>query len=125
MVSAVPVSYRDLELMLLDRGVEVDHTTMFRCIQAYVVERERRIRPHLRKGLWRVDETDMKVRGRWMYLYCGVDSCGQTIDFLLSVKRDAEATKRFFHKALAQPHTVNPLTVTVDRMPPIQRPPPR
>ena len=105
-----PISYRDLELMLLDRGVAVDHSTIFRWIQAYAAELEKRIRPHLRlsNGSWRVDETFVKVKGRWMYLYRGADSCGQTIDFLLSAKRDAEAAKRFFRKALAQPHTVNP-----------------
>jgi IS6 family transposase len=112
-----PVSYRDLELMLLDRGVEVDHTTIFRWIQAYAAELEKRIRPHLRmsNGSWRVDETYVKVRGRWMYLYRAVDSRGQTIDFVLSAKRDAEAAKRFFRKALAQSHTVNPRTITVDK----------
>ena len=112
-----PISYRDLELMLLDRGVEVDHTTIFRWIQAYAVELEKRIRPHLRmsNGSWRVDETYVKVKGRWMYLYRAVDSHGQTIDFLLSAKRDAQAAKRFFRKALAQPHTVNPRTITVDK----------
>ena len=111
------ISYRDLELMLLDRGVEVDHTTIFRWIQAYAVELEKRIRPRLRmsNGSWRVDETYVKVKGRWMYLYRAVDSRGQTIDFLLSAKRDAEAAKRFFRKALAQPHTVNPRTITVDK----------
>ena len=114
-----PISYRDLELMLLDRGVEVDHTTIFRWIQAYAAELEKRIRPHLRtsNGSWRVDETYVRVKGRWTYLYRAVDSCGQTIDFLLSAKRDAGAAKRFFRKALAQPHTVNPRTVTVDKNP--------
>jgi transposase-like protein len=60
-----PISYCDLELMLLDRGVEVDHTTIFRWIQAYAVELERRIRPHLRmsNGSWRVDEIYVKVKG--------------------------------------------------------------
>ena len=112
-----PISYRDLELMLLDRGVDVDHTTIFRWIQAYAAELEKRIRPHLRmsNGSWRVDETYVKVKGRWMYLYRAVDSRGQSIDFLLSAKRDAEAAKRFFRKALAQPHTVNPRTITVDK----------
>jgi IS6 family transposase len=112
-----PISYRDLELMLLDRGVEVDHTTIFRWIQAYAAELEKRVRPHLRmsNGSWRVDETYVKVKGHWTYLYRAVDSRGQTIDFLLSAKRDAEAAKRFFRKALAQPHTVNPRTITVDK----------
>jgi transposase, IS6 family len=63
-----PISYRDLELMLLDRGVEVDHTTIFRWIQAYAAELEKRIRPHLRmsNGSWRVDETYVKVKGRFV-----------------------------------------------------------
>src|SRR5690349_21658845 len=107
-----PISYRDLELMLLDRGVAVDHTTIFRWIQAYAAELEKRIRPHLRmsNGSWRVDEAYVKVKGRWTYLYRAGDSRGQTIDFLLSVRRDAEAVKRFFRKALAKPRTI-----TVDK----------
>ena len=69
-----PISYRDLELMLVDHGIEVDHTTLFRWIQAYAVELEKRIRPHLRmnNSSWRVDETYVKVKGRWMYLYRAV-----------------------------------------------------
>ena len=112
-----PISYRDLELMLQDRGVAVDHTTLFRWIQAYAPELEKRIRPHLRpcNGSWRVDETYVKVKGRWTYLYRAVDSRGQTIDFLLSAKRDAAAAKRFVRKALGQPHTGNPRTITVDK----------
>ncbi len=114
-----PISYRDLELMLQDRGVDLAHTTIFRRIQAYAPELERRLRPHLcmSNGPWRVDETYVRVKGRWMYLYRAVDSRGQTIDFLLSAKRDAEAAKRFFRKALGQPHTVNPRTITVDKNP--------
>jgi transposase, IS6 family len=112
-----PISYRDLALMLQDRSVAVDHTTIFRWIQAYAPELEKRIRPHLRptSGSWRVDETYVRVKGRWTYLYRAVDSRGQTIDFLLSAKRDAEAAKLFFRKALGQPHTVNPRTITVDK----------
>ncbi len=112
-----PISYRDLELMLADRGVSVDHTTVFRWIQAYAPELEKRIRPHLRPttGSWRVDETYIRVKGRWTYLYRAVDSRGQTIDFLLSAKRDAAAARRFFRKALNQPHTVNPRSITVDK----------
>src|SRR6202142_4145482 len=73
-----PISHRHLELMLLGRGVEVDHTTIFRWIQAYAEELEKRIRPHLRmsNGSWRVDETYVRVKGRWMYLYRAVDSRG-------------------------------------------------
>ena len=117
--SIFPISYRDLELMLMDRGVAVDHTTIFRWIEAYAADLEKRIRSHLRlsNGSWRVDETYVKVKGRWTYLYRAVDGRGQTIDFLLSAKRDAVAAKRFFRKALAQPHTVNPRTITVDKNP--------
>ncbi|WP_445504369.1 IS6 family transposase [Microvirga sp. G4-2] len=112
-----PISYRDLERMLADRGVTVDHTTLFRWIQAYAPELEKRIRPHLRttNGSWRVDETYIRVKGEWVYLYRAVDAAGQTIDFLLSPKRDAAAARRFFRKALGQAHTVNPRTITVDK----------
>src|ERR1700727_2835969 len=111
-----PVSYRDLELMRLDRGVEVDHTTIFRWIQAYATELEKRIRPHLRmsNGSWRVDETYIRVEGRWTYLYRAVDSRGQTIDFLLSARRDTQAV---LSQAIAQPHVANPRTLTVDKNP--------
>jgi transposase, IS6 family len=63
----------------------------------------------------RVDETYIKVKGRWVYLYRAVDSRGQTIDFRLGARRDARAAKRFFRKALAWSNTVNPRTITVDR----------
>jgi transposase, IS6 family len=73
-----PISYRDLELTLLDRGVKVDHCTIFRWIQAYAAELEQRIRRHLRlsNGSWRVDETCVRVKGRWTNLYRVVDSRG-------------------------------------------------
>jgi transposase-like protein len=112
-----PISYRDLERMLRDRGVSVDHTTIYRWIQAYAMELEKRLRPHLRptNGSWRVDETYLKVKGRWVYLYRAVDSRGQTIDFRLSARRDAQAAKLFFRKALGRSNTVNPRTITVDK----------
>ena len=107
-----PVSYRDLALMLQDRGVEVDHTTTFRWIQAYAEQLEKRIQPHLYRcsGSWWVDETYVRVRGRWMYLYRAVDSCGRTIDFLLTAKR-------FFRKTLGQLHTAHLRTINVDKNP--------
>jgi len=114
-----PIGCRDLALMLQDRGVSVDHTTIFHWIQAYAAKLDKRIRPHLRpgNGSWRVDETYIRVKGRWTYLYRAVDSRGQTIDFLLSARRDAAAAKRFSRKALGQPHTMNPRTITVDKDP--------
>jgi transposase-like protein len=68
-------------------------------------------------GSWRVDETYIKVKGWWTYLYRPVDSRGQTIDFLLIGKRDEAVAPRFFRKALKQSHTVRPRTITVDKNP--------
>jgi transposase-like protein len=103
--------------MFADRGVQVHHTTLSRWIHAYAPELDKRLRPHLRmtNGSWRVDETYVRVKGKWVYLYRAVDARGQTIDFLLSPRRDAAAARRFFRKALKQPHTVNPRTITVDK----------
>jgi IS6 family transposase len=112
-----PISSRDLECMLADRGVQVDHTTLFRWIQAYARKLDKRNRPHLRmtNGSWRVDETYIRVKGEWVYLDRAVNAAGQTIDFLLSPKRNTAAARRFFRKALKEPHTVNPRTITVDK----------
>ncbi len=90
-----PISYHDLELMLADCGAEVAHITLFHWTQSHAPEIEKRLRPHLRlsNGSWQVDETSVRVKDRWMYLYLAVDSRGQTIDFLLSARRDAEAAK--------------------------------
>ena len=108
-----PVSYRDLELMLLDRGVEVDHTTIFRWIQAYAAELEKRTRPHLRmsNGSWRVDETYVRMKGRWTYLHRAVDSRGQTIDFLLAAAARygrGQAVLSQGHRATACHQSANP-----------------
>ncbi len=96
------LSYRDLEEMMLERGLHVDHTTIYRWVQRYGPELDKRCRPHLKacNDSWRVDETYIKVKKVWMYLYRAVDSDGNTLEFLLSPTRDAEAAKRFFVKAL-------------------------
>ena len=96
-----PISYRDLERMLADRGVEVDHTTMYRWVRRFAPELEKRLRRHLRpcRGPWHVDETYIRIGGEWRYLYRAVDGTGQTIEFLLSAKRDKKAAKRFFHRS--------------------------
>ncbi len=99
------LSYRDLEEMMLERGLHVDHTTIYRWVQRYAPELDKRCRPHLKatNDSWRVDETYIKVKKVWMYLYRAVDSDGNTLEFLLSPRRDAEAAKRFFVKALPSP----------------------
>ena len=96
------LSYRDLEEMMRERGLSVDHTTIYRWVQHYAPELEKRSQPHLKatNDSWRVDETYIKIKGTWTYLYRAVDSEGNTLEFLLSPTRDAEAAKRFFLKAL-------------------------
>src|SRR6266542_6621606 len=96
------LSYRDLEEMMRERGLHVDHTTIFRWVQHYAPELEKRCKPHLKTTTdsWRVDETYIKVKKEWLYLYRAVDSHGNTLEFLLSPTRDAQAAKRFFVKAL-------------------------
>jgi transposase-like protein len=111
------LSYRDLEEMMRERGLSVDHTTIYRWVQAYAPELEKRIRPHLRptNDSYRVDETYIKIKGAWKYLYRAVDSTGQTIDFMLSAKRDARAAKRFFRKMLKASKHQSPRVINVDQ----------
>jgi IS6 family transposase len=96
------LSYRDLEEMMTERRLCVDHTTIYRWVQRYAPELEKRCRPYLKacNDSWKVDETYIKVKKVWMYLYRAVDSEGNTLEFLLSPTRDAEAATRFFLKAL-------------------------
>jgi len=83
----------------------------------YTPELEKRCRPHLQQtnDSWRVDETYIKVKGQWKYLYRAVDSAGNTIDFLLSAKRDRRAAKRFFRKALRATHAQSSRVINVDK----------
>ena len=117
-----PLSYRHLEEMMRERGLSIDHTTIYRWVVAYSPEINQRSRKYLRPSndSWRVDETYIQVRnapplanwilnpvrlavkGTWKYLYRALDSEGQTIDFLLTAKRDASAAKRFLKKALSK-----------------------
>ena len=96
------LSYRDVEELLAERGLRADHVTVWRWVQRYAPELERRLRSRLNStnDSWRVDETYIRVKGKWVYLYRAVDSTGATIDFLLSAKRDTAAAKRFLAKAL-------------------------
>jgi transposase, IS6 family len=113
------LSYRDLEEMMRERGLSLDHTTIYRWVQAYAPELEKRIRPHLRltNNSYRVDETYVKINGKWKYLYRAVDSTGQTIDFMLSAKRDARAAKRFFRKMLKAASHSSPRVINVGKNP--------
>src|ERR1700720_261244 len=101
--------------MMLERGLRVDHTTTYRWVQRYAPELERRCRPHLKTTTdsWRVDETYIKVKKQWVYLYRAVDSQGNTLDFFFSLTRDAKAATCFFLKTLATAHTVEPRVINV------------
>jgi len=94
------LSLRDVEELLEERGLEADYTTVWRWVQRYGPELEQRLRRHLKptNKSWRVDETYLRVRGRWVYLYRAIYSEGATIDFLLSALRDADAAKRLFRR---------------------------
>jgi transposase-like protein len=111
------LSYRDLEEMMQEQGIKVDHSTINRWVLKYAPELDKRIRPHLQptNDSWRVDETYVKVKGEWKYLYRAVDSEGNTLDFMLSAKRDGKAAERFFRKVLKATYTQAPRVITVDK----------
>jgi len=105
--------------MMEERGLSISHTTIMRWVHQYGPELDKRVRRHLKpiNDSWRVEETYVKVKGQWMYLYRAVDSEGNTIDFYLSETRDTKAAKRFFKKALRSFHVSNPRVITVDKNP--------
>lgn len=111
---AYALSLRNLEEMMCERGIVVDHSTLHRWV-IRLVPLDKAFRRHKRAvgHRWRMDEPYIKVRGQWKYLYRAVDSMGQTIDFLLAARRDATAALRFFRKAIR--HHGEPEMVTIDK----------
>jgi transposase, IS6 family len=111
------LSYRDVEELLAERGVQVDHVTIYRWVQRFtplLIDAARPCR-HVPGDRWFVDETYVKVAGRWVYLYRAIDQFGQVIDVLVSEKRDLAATRRFFTRALE--YGPGPTEVSTDRAP--------
>ena len=108
---------RDIEELLRERGVWVDHTTVFRWVPRDAPELDRRCRPSLRAthDSYRVDETSIKIIKPWHDLYRAVDSAGATLDFMLSATRNADAAERFFREVLQASHTRTPRVITVDK----------
>jgi len=108
------LSYRDVEELLAERGIAVDHVTVYRWVQRFtplLIDAARPCR-HAPGDRWFVDETYANVAGRWVYLYRAIDQFGQVIDVLVSEKRDLVATRRFFTRALV--HGSSPIEVTTD-----------
>ena len=112
------ISYRDLAEMMQERGVAVDPSTLFRWVQRYAPEIEKRIRPYQgsRSGSWRVDETYVRVGGKWTYLFRAVDKHGRLIAFMLSDRRDTGAAYRFLRKALRAMSDYPPSSITTDKL---------
>ena len=113
-----PLSYRDLEEMMAERGLAIDHSTIARWVLYYAPILNRRIRREMRRPnrSWRVDETYVRVAGKWTYLYRAIDSAGDTIDFLLSPNRDLIAAKGFLQLALSAGQ-IPPRVINVDGHP--------
>src|SRR5215469_12997991 len=114
-----PLAYEHVAELLAERHVEVDLSCIWRWVQVYAPELNRRCRPHLKptNKSYRTDETCIKVKGEDKYLYRAVDSTGQTIEFLLATKRDAAGTKRFFRRALSAAGNPVPRVINVDKNP--------
>ncbi len=112
---AYPLSYRQIEEMMLERGIKVDHSTLNRWVVKYSPELEKKFRKmKLPVGSsWRVDETYLKIKGKWRYLYRAVDKSGATVDFLVTARRDREAAKRFFEKAIGT--SGRPKKINIDK----------
>ena len=112
---AYPISYRQLEEMMGERGVTVDHSTLNRWVIKYAPECEKQFRRRQRSvgRSWRMDETYVKIKGKWAYLYRAVDTEGHTIDFLLTPNRDRDAAEAFLHKAIRMQGL--PEKITIDK----------
>jgi transposase-like protein len=108
------LSYRNLVAMMGERGIGLAHTTILRWVQHYTPEFEQRWNRYARSvgGSWRCDETYIKVKGEWVYLYRAVDKAGKTVDFYLSRKRDVNAAKAFLRRAMK--NTRRPTKITLD-----------
>ena len=105
---------------MTERGLSVDHTTIYRWVQEYAPELDKRSRPYLKQtnDSWRVDETYVKVKGQWMYLYRALDSTGQTLDFYFSQRRTRRAAAKFFRKTVTtRPNLTIPRVINVGKHP--------
>jgi transposase-like protein len=109
------LSYRDVEELLAERGIEVDHVSVYRWVQRFTPLLAEAARPcrHAVGNRWQVDETYVKVAGRWRYVYRAIDQFGQVIEIFVSAQRDGRAARRFFEHAIGTTKTM-PMEVVTD-----------
>ena len=113
------ITYRDLVEMMAERGIKVTHTTIMRWIHEYSPKFNKRLRRKLKPtgDSWKLDESYVKVKGEWKYLYRAVDREGNTLDFYLTAYRDQLAAMRFLKKLLNASHTITPRVINTDKNP--------
>jgi len=115
--SKFALSYRDLVMMAIERGLSLVHTTIMRWVHEYAPQLKKKLMQYLKtsNNSYRIDETYIKIKGKWQYLYRAVDSNGNTLDWMLSPNRDKDAAKRFFKKLLGNKHCKTPRVINVDK----------
>lgn len=113
------LSYKDLKEIAQERGLVVERSTICRWVQEYGPEISKRIKKHLRHTCdsWKLDETYIKIRGKWFYLYRAIDKNGDTLDWMLSRYRNKKSAKRFFKKILNNPYVKEPRVINADKSP--------
>lgn len=117
--SRYALSYQDLQEIAEERGLMVNRSTIYRWVQEYAPEINKRIKPYIKKtsDSWKCDETYIKIKGKWHYLYRAIDKNGNTLDWMLSRNRNKKSAKRFFKKVLDNAYTVDPRVINVDKSP--------
>ncbi|MFU1478384.1 IS6 family transposase [Roseovarius sp. C7] len=118
-----PLSYQDVADLLAERGVAVDRSTVYRWVQKFSPELTKRTEKHLRRASvdWHMDETYIRVGGKWRYLWRAVDANGQMVDFRLTARRDAKAAKAFLNRAIERVRLHRPVTICTDKAPAYRR----
>jgi transposase, IS6 family len=117
--SRYALSYRDLKEIAAERGFKLERSTIYRWVQEYAPEIKKRIKPHLKNicDSWMIDETYVKIKGKWHYLYRAIDKAGNTLDWMLSVHRNTHTAKRFFKKLFSNQDATSPRVINVDKSP--------
>ena len=117
LIPALPLSYQDVVDFLAERDITVDRSTIYRSVQKFGPELTKRTEKHLRRASvdWHVDETYIRVGGKWRYLWRAIDATSQMVDFRLTARRDAKAAKAFLNKAIERVRLHRPATIVIDK----------